>query len=110
MSTNSLIYIPGRIPRNKIYACSTASMAGISHLQDSTLCSQEIAVSRPFQSLFLVGEITGSYFNDSIPERGFHYSPKPLLTSLFRLQISVRMVSKIDPQAVNSFFVVCFTI
>lgn len=45
-------------------------MAGISHLQDSTLCSQDVAVSRPFQSLFLVGEITGSYFNDYVPERG----------------------------------------
>ena len=46
-------------------------MAGISHLQDSTLYSQDLAVSRSFQSLFLVGEITRSYFNDYVLARGF---------------------------------------
>ena len=46
-------------------------MAGIFHLQDSTLCSQDIAVSRSFQSLFLVGEITQTYFNDYVLARAF---------------------------------------
>lgn len=52
-------------------------MADSSHLQDSTLCSQDAVVSRHFQSLFLVGEITGSYFNDYVPERVSYYAPNP---------------------------------
>lgn len=64
-------------------------MVGTSRLQDSTLCSQDIAVSRAFQSLFLLGEIIESFLNDLFLKEVSYYSLKPLLTSLFILEFLV---------------------